>query len=310
VVEEEGGRCRMLDLGSVRAFIAPRPCPESVSSTFSLPTETLPDGSYALEAYVEDVAGARATIFAATVRSQNAPALTQPAAISASPALGTPLSAAAPIFTAPSGNVITSESYQWERCTAAGCAPIAGATSLVYTPTAADVGARLALLASATDAATVPAPGDIAHTTSALSAQSAPVAPAPCASVCVSRAGEAKPWRVRFAVRPRRVHRHSRILLRGRVVSRPLPESGKLIFLQARSIVRVRPRGRRARARTLRGGWITFMVLRSRANGAFSARYRFRLGGRHIYQFRAVAPAEGLFRNPTGASRPVTVYER
>ena len=308
VIDEEGGRCRMLALSSVRAFVAPQPCPESVRSTLSLDTDTLTDGTHTLEAYVEAVAGGRATVLDEAVRVANAPTLAQPAVISGTPAVGSLLSAAAPIFAAPAGNVITAQSYQWERCTAGGCSPIPGASSLTYTPTSADRGARLELLASATDAASLPEPGDIAHTTTVASAQSAPVASSACAAVCTSLAGEASPWRLRFSVHPRRVHRHSRILLRGRVLSRPLPAAGKLIYLQARSIVRVRKA--RRRARVLRGGWITFMLLRSRRDGAFAAHYRFRLGGHHIYQFRAVAPAEGLFRNPTGASRPVTVVER
>lgn len=315
VINEEGGRCRMLALSTVRAFIAPQPCPESVRSSFLLDSDTLIDGTHTLEAYVEDVAGQRATILDQTVASANAPTLARPAAISGSPEVGSLLSASAPVFAAPSGNVITAQSYQWERCTAGGCAPVAGANSLTYTPTAADLGARLALVASATDAADLPAAGDISHSTTVSSAQSAPVAPSPCASVCAGIAGEAKPWRLRFFVHPRRVRRHSRILLRGQVLSRPLPASGKLIYLQARSIVRVRRagKGRRGRprgTRTLRGRWITFMVLRTAPNGSFAARYRFRLGGHHTYQFRAVAPAEGLFRNATGASRPVTVQER
>jgi hypothetical protein len=33
------------------------------------------------------------------------------------------------------------------------------------------------------------------------------------------------------------------------------------------------------------------------------------LGGRHTYQFQAVAPAEGQFRNPTGTSSTITVKE-
>jgi len=51
------------------------------------------------------------------------------------------------------------------------------------------------------------------------------------------------------------------------------------------------------------------MALRANPNGGFSSTYRFRLGGRHTYQFRAVAPAEGQFRNRTGSSQIVAVHE-
>jgi hypothetical protein len=123
--------------------------------------------------------------------------------------------------------------------------------------------------------------------------------------------GSAAPWRISLRVRPRRVHRHTRITLAGRVLTSPRPSGGKLVFLQARElrIVRRRVHGRLRDVRRP-GNWITFMELRARVAGAFSTGYRFKLGGRHIYQFRAVAPAEGQYRNATGISGVVTVRER
>jgi hypothetical protein len=123
--------------------------------------------------------------------------------------------------------------------------------------------------------------------------------------------GTTKPWRISLKVRPRRVHRHTRIRLFGHVFTAPRPAQGKLVFLQARDLrtVRKRVHGRMRRLRRY-GRWITFMALRAKPGGAFVATYRFRLGGRHTYAFRAVAPSEGGFRNPTGTSVPVVVHER
>ena len=51
-----------------------------------------------------------------------------------------------------SGTPPISFSYQWERC-AGSCSPIAGATSSSYTLTRADVGAKIALVVTATNSA-------------------------------------------------------------------------------------------------------------------------------------------------------------
>ena len=69
-------------------------------------------------------------------------------------------------------------------------------------------------------------------------------------------------------------------------------------------------RWRYGRSIAVHGAWTTFNLLRTHSNGSFSATYRFRLGGVHRYQFRAVAPQEGGFRNATGTSAPVLVTER
>jgi hypothetical protein len=54
---------------------------------------------------------------------------------------------------------------------------------------------------------------------------------------------------------------------------------------------------------------VTFQAFRARSNGTFSSVYKFKLGGHHTYQFQAVAPAEGQYRNPTGDSSTITVKE-
>ncbi len=122
--------------------------------------------------------------------------------------------------------------------------------------------------------------------------------------------GSAASWRVSLNVSPRRVRRHTQIRLTGLVATSPRPSTGKLVYLQARELAVVvrRVRGR-AKKVSEYGSWITFMALRAKSNGSYAATYRFRLGGSHTYEFRAVAPAEGQFRNATGTSSSVAVRE-
>jgi hypothetical protein len=113
-------------------------------------------------------------------------------------------------------------------------------------------------------------------------------------------------WRLSLHVSPRRVHRHTTVRLRGTVSTSPRPLAGKLIYLQARTVTRARRGHRHANGY---GAWVTFRALRARRDGGFATSYRFKLGGRHRYQFQAVAPTEGGFANATGYSAVVDVSE-
>ncbi len=88
---------------------------------------------------------------------------------------GQVLSATAGTWT---GTPVISFAYQWRRCDAAGasCADIAGATASTYTQVAGDVGSTLRVVVTATNAG---------GSTSAASAQTAVVAPAPPASTAL-----------------------------------------------------------------------------------------------------------------------------
>ncbi len=122
--------------------------------------------------------------------------------------------------------------------------------------------------------------------------------------------GTSAKWSLSLRASPRRVHRHSVITLAGRVATAPRPPSGKLIYLEARAVsITWKGRGRaRHRVRDY-GTWITFQTLRAQSDGAFRSTYRFHLGGRHRYQFMAVAPQEGGYANATGSSDAVMVTE-
>jgi hypothetical protein len=71
----------------------------------------------------------------------------------------------------------TSFSYQWYRCGGSGCAPIAGATAQIYSPTAVDVGSALLVAEVATNAGGPSAPADSALT--GVVTPAAPVIPVP-----------------------------------------------------------------------------------------------------------------------------------
>ena len=125
-----------------------------------------------------------------------------------------------------------------------------------------------------------------------------------------SSSGSAASWSVSMRVTPHHVHQHTVITLSGVVTTSPRPSSGKLISLQARSVGGAwRGRGRKRHRVNVYGPWITFHVLNAKPDGGFSTTYRFRLGGDHRYQMRAVAPAEGGYAERTGSSPPVLVTE-
>jgi hypothetical protein len=90
----------------------------------------------------------------------------------------------------------------------------------------------------------------------------------------------------------RRVRNGQGVVFRGRVASRPLPASGKLIEMQAH----------------FRGRWRTFSTLRSDRTGRWRFRYRFGATlGRVTYRFRARLPAEGGYPFISGRSRVARV---
>jgi len=358
---DEGGDCRDLATSGTRVFDSPQPCAPAVSSSASLDTDDLSDGSHHVRLYVEDAAGDRTVFFDATVVTQNGPLVEDAPAVSGVAEVGGALRGEDAVFKARPGDVLGAVSDQWDRCSAPGsCQPIPGATSATYTAAPADVGDELVYTQTARSAVASGAFAGLEHTTTAASIATPPVAEAPgpapgCPGPCPStppagnggvganggdgasggnggngagvtvnlgalgppapgsagQLGSASDWRVSLGVSPRRVHRHSTIHLAGRVATSPRPSAGKLVYLEARALqVTWHHRQGRLQATRAYGRWITFMVLRARPDGTFAATYRFRLGGRHVYEFRAVAPAEGRFRNATGQSGIVTVNEQ
>jgi hypothetical protein len=120
-----------------------------------------------------------ATNSAGTVTVSSAPTQTivpPPTEISAPSILGTAVEGSQLTETHASWTgAPTAFAYQWYRCAATACTPIAGATAQSYTPVAADVGSALLVAEVATNAGGSSAPADSALT----SAVAGPLLPVP-----------------------------------------------------------------------------------------------------------------------------------
>ncbi len=100
---------------------------------------------------------------------------------------------------------------------------------------------------------------------------------------------------VSLTIAPRTARAGSTIRFRGRLLAGPIPRGGKALILEARSG---------------RGAWIEFHVIRSDSRGAYRSSYRFRFAGPASYQFRVVCEQEADYPYAAGASRITTVLER
>ncbi len=100
---------------------------------------------------------------------------------------------------------------------------------------------------------------------------------------------------VRLKIRPRHARRGQAIRFSGRLLGGPMPRGGKQIVLMAR---------------TSRGAWVRFNVVRADARGRFAARYRFQQPGTARYRFRALSLAEAAYPYLAGGSNVVTVLKR
>ena len=100
---------------------------------------------------------------------------------------------------------------------------------------------------------------------------------------------------VRLAVTPHVAARGQSVRLRGRLVGKPLPRSGKVVELQAHSPGQA---------------WITFRTIRASRSGRFASRYTFRRGGPALYEMRVRVRAADDYPFATGFSRPVRVRVR
>jgi hypothetical protein len=100
---------------------------------------------------------------------------------------------------------------------------------------------------------------------------------------------------VRLRLAPHTAVRGGTVRLSGRLVGRPLPATGKVVELQARSP------GER---------WITFRTVRASRRGRFATRYTFRQGGPALYLMRARVREAGDYPYATGVSHAARVRVR
>jgi hypothetical protein len=158
VIDNNNGHCTMhgTDAGDW-VFRWPKPCPAAVNSTEALNTTTIVDGQHTIIARAVDASQREATLWTGQRLVANHPPVlgTPPAyevpAIAAKPIVGTQLVATQGQWSGPSLTYLLG----WQRCDAQGanCAQIPGATTRTYVPTADDVGHRLRLSVTATNAA-------------------------------------------------------------------------------------------------------------------------------------------------------------
>jgi hypothetical protein len=321
-------------------------CPATISDSISWNTATAGAGTHEIALVIESAAGDTTIVDEHTISTDNPPAkveapyVTDTTHNSGEPQVGDVLRITPGQWSPQPSSFV----YQWQLCESSGasCNNIPGASGQLYTVTSVDSGHMIVGLVTAV------APAGSAQTqagSEVISSQSGSGSGSGGGSggangsngangangsnggsggsglvtVNVNGSGSNQGvvllgsgarWSVSLSVSPRRVRRRSRIRLSGVVSTSPRPGEGKLVFLQARSVGSVwRGRGRSRRRVTVFGKWVTFQEFRAKSSGAFASTYTFKLGGRHTYQFQAVAPAEGQFRNPTGTSSTITVKE-
>jgi hypothetical protein len=349
MLDSNNGWCTNLGETSngTRSFSHPDPCAEMTGGNITLDTTALTDGQHSVQLKVDDASGNTVTAYNKTIVTDNAPAITTRPTVSGVASVGSTLTGVNGSFSASTGaGAVSSVSGQWLRCSDAAatlCSAIAQATSLSYQVQPADAGYYLVYsnTASDNDGSTT---SDSQPTTLVAGASgSSSCAGGEClhggtgglggaggasgssgnagagAGVTVdvltpgnkTLLGSAGKWRVTLKASPARVHKGTTLKLAGVVSTSPRPATGKLIYLQARSVTRAwRGHGHNRRRITVYGRWTTFVALRTAGNGGWHATYKFRLGGRHVYQMQAIAPQEGGFQNPTGNSLVITVTER
>ena len=317
VLDEAGGRCH--DVGQTTdglpAFLYLDPCPASVSADLPVDLSSLAPGAHHLVVTVTDAAGNAAPVLDRTILIPSPPGsqgqAPQPPASGVSNQPATSAGAGASGATASSPALL---SARWQstsstrltvsyghretitgRLTSAAGQPIAGAQiAMLSTP------ALTGAATSAARGATTAGNGTFAirlapHLTSRtirLIYTSRQGEPSPAASRALQLAVRAP---TTMGVHPRTAASRGSIRFSGRLLAGPFPRGGTPVILEARSG---------------RGAWIEFRVVRSGAAGRFAATYRFRFPGPARYQFRAVCEQEADYPFATGASQPVAVTER
>jgi hypothetical protein len=306
VLDEAGGHCR--DVGQTTdglpAFLYLQPCPSSVSADVGLDTARAGNGSHHLVVRVLDAAGNAAPVLDRMISVANPVASggAGQAGAGAGAANGVGASAQATLtarWRRSARPTLTSTFGRREsvagRLTGPGGAPIAAAeVEVSATPTFAG-------------AASVRMRGARTHSNGSFSL----TLPAHLSSRTLrityrARAGEAQPAASRtlrlavrapvtLAIAPRTSHRGGTIRFSGRLLAGPIPRGGKPLILEARSG---------------RGAWIQFHVVRTDGRGRYRSSYRFRFPGPARYRFRVVCEGEADYPFAPGSSPVLGVNER
>jgi hypothetical protein len=295
VVNENGGRCRNVGetTDGLPAFLYLQPCPASVSADVGFETTNVSNGSHHLVVSVIDAAGNATTVLERTITVDNPPPPGVPN--------GTNASAQATLDVGWKGKTKARLATGYGRAetiagrlTGPGGVPIVGARIAVLA-TPAYAGARAAAMASPTTNAdgrfSVRLPAGLSSRSLRFEySNTMDAAPTVSKTLTLSvRAG------VTLSIAPRVTSVGRSIYFSGRLRGGPVPSTGKLLVLEARSAG---------------GAWLEFDVVRSDARGRYHASYRFKFPGPANYQFRVVCEAEADYPFATGSSQVVGVFER
>jgi hypothetical protein len=344
LLDSNNGWCTNLEQTSngTRSFSHPDPCAETVSANLTFDTTALTDGQHSIQMKVDDASGNTTTVYNATVTTDNAPAIVNRPSVSGVASVGSTLTGANGTFSAPTGaGVVRGVTGQWLRCSdqaATQCSAIAQATGLSYQPQAADIGYYLVYsnTASDNDGSTTSdsqpttlvtgspgssscAGGECLHSgfgTGGVGGSGGSSSSGSGVTVDVltpankTLLGSSAKWSVTLKATPKQVHKGTTLKLTGNVNTSPRPTAGKLVYIQARNIIRKwHADGHHGQWVTTFGPWKVFVAVHAESSGAWHTTYKFRLSGRHVYQLQAVAPREGAFQNPTGHSPAITITE-
>jgi hypothetical protein len=339
-----GGECAPVgSYGSSLEFVSATPCHTSESVTMPIDTTAVHDGNHELTVTVIDAVGNETTVYAHTVETHNAPAVTAIPNITGVAGVGSTLVGANGSFSVPSGaGSLSSITGQWLRCSdaaASHCSPIAQEGGLTYQPQAADVGYYLVYANTASD--------NDGTTTSDSEPTTAVIAPThepscvggEClqagtggsggaggtggaaggsgsggagSGITINLSGGASgnatllgsPAKWTVTLKAAPIHVRRGMTIKLTGVVKTNPRP------TAGKLIYVRARSVSRKGRHhVYGNWKTFVELYTTASGAWHTSYKFQLGGRHVYQIQAVAPKEGGFQNPTGISPILKIIE-
>jgi hypothetical protein len=302
-IDTFGGRCVDTTAGQ-RVFRYPRPCPSSTDAVVAVDANSLPVGDHDVTLRISDAAGNLRTVYSAR-KAVVAPA--KPVGPGSTPAERGPANGENPAddarltvrwdttkrqtLTSPYGrrNVIRG------RLTTAAGAGIRNARIELLTSVDGSTGAPIDKGGARTrrdGRFTLILPANVSSRTLLLRYRSH-------ANDTVSVAEGTLRLKVRagvqLSVAPHTAARGRTVRLSGRLIGGPLPETGKVVELQARSP------GEK---------WITFRTIRASRRGTFATRYRFRQGGPALYLMRARVRETGDYPYATGVSRATRVRVR
>jgi hypothetical protein len=299
VVNENGGRCKNVGQTSdgLPAFLYLQPCLASVSADVGFDTTKLGNGVHHLQVSVVDAAGNSAPVLDRNVTVDNPPPPGAP-----TPANGMNASAQATLMASWKGtkkerlkSVYGRARTIDGRLVAPGGVAIAGA-EIDVGATPAYAGAKTITMASPLTGPdgrfSVRLPASASSRTLRLAYRSHVGDAAPAATRALTLSVDAG---IRLSVAPRTVSVGRSIFFRGRMLGGPVPRGGKQLVLEARSP---------------RGPWIEFDVVRTDSRGRYRASYRFKFAGPANYQFRVRSEVEADYPYAGGSSNVVGVYER